>query len=94
MCVERGLSPASSRSGSQWFLATHQQQQAGRPASREAGKQGGSPAGGSANPGHCRKQLCRQGPNELLGITLPAGQPFQLPSFVFKTLKRQHEKEN
>lgn len=29
---------------------------------------------------HCQKQLCKQGPNELLGITLPAGQPFQLAS--------------
>lgn len=34
MCVERGLSPASSWSGSQWFLATHQWQQGGRPLSK------------------------------------------------------------
>lgn len=49
---------------------------------------------GSREGGHCRKQLRKQGPNELLGITLPAGQPFRLHTFVFETLKWQHEKEN
>lgn len=78
MCVEGGLSLASSPSGH---------------VSAAGGTEGGI-EGGRASSGCCQKQLCKQGPNELFGITLPAGQPFQLPSFVFETLKQLHKKEN
>lgn len=36
----------------------------------------GGSEGGRDSSDHCQKLLCKQGPNDLLGITLPAGQPF------------------
>lgn len=66
----------------------------------------GGTEGGRASSDHCQKQLSKQDPNELLVITLPAGpnellvatlplgQPFQLLSIGFETLKQSHEKEN